>query len=153
MSWRGQELEERGHRETDGDKKMQNERGMPRGEQTQAEGMEAGRTDRQKQNRVRERKMGHARRRSTCWTADDTPTRAVSFESSSSAELKAQCCSISLPVPGLRHVTLDAEELLMVISELLPLKSGGSNPAELPVLSGRLIFPTQRGGERRAALR
>lgn len=35
MSWRGQELEERGYGETDGDKKMQNERGMPRGEKTQ----------------------------------------------------------------------------------------------------------------------
>lgn len=33
-SRRGQELKETGCRETDGDKEMQNERGMPRGEQT-----------------------------------------------------------------------------------------------------------------------
>lgn len=34
-SRRGQKLTETGCRETDGDKGMQNERGMPRGEQTQ----------------------------------------------------------------------------------------------------------------------
>lgn len=54
-SRRGQELEETGCRETDGDKEMQNERGMPQGEQTQRlRGWRGGRTDRQRQNREEE---------------------------------------------------------------------------------------------------
>lgn len=48
VSWR------RGYGETDGDKEMQNERGLPGGEPTKSGGMEGGRTDRQTENRERD---------------------------------------------------------------------------------------------------
>lgn len=58
--WRGPELEERGYGETDGDKEMQNERGLPGGEQTQRVGRwkAAELTDRQTDRKERERDEG-----------------------------------------------------------------------------------------------
>lgn len=87
MSW--SELEGAGgDGETDGDKKMQDERAMPRGEQRERPKgwKEAEPTDRDKTERERERDGEYEEAApSNGWTAD-TPTRAVSLESSPSAK-------------------------------------------------------------------